>query len=88
VAQARATLEATAGRTAELLDSIPDGNLPVTGSQWTVGEVGAYLVAGLGVFTQAAAGSFDGLAEPGIRHREREKLGEATRPGPVDQACW
>jgi Mycothiol maleylpyruvate isomerase N-terminal domain len=62
LAQARATLEATAGRTAKLLDSIPDGDLPVTGSQWTVGEVGAHLVVALGAFTQAAAGSFDAMS--------------------------
>ncbi|MGH3827981.1 MAG: maleylpyruvate isomerase N-terminal domain-containing protein, partial [Pseudonocardiaceae bacterium] len=57
--QARATLEAAAGRTAELLESIPDGDLPVTKSHWSVGEVGAHLVVGLHAFTQAVAGSFD-----------------------------
>ncbi|MGB6163141.1 MAG: maleylpyruvate isomerase N-terminal domain-containing protein [Pseudonocardiaceae bacterium] len=62
LAQARATLETTAGRTAELLDSIPNGDLPVTGSQWTVGEVGAHLVVALGAFTQAAAGFFDAVS--------------------------
>ena len=57
--QARATLEAAAGRAADLLHSIPEGDLPVKGSDWTVGEVGAHLVFGLQGFTQAVEGSFD-----------------------------
>ncbi len=40
LAQARATLEAAAGRTADLLDSIPGGDLPVKGSEWTVFAAG------------------------------------------------
>ncbi|MGH3830982.1 MAG: maleylpyruvate isomerase family mycothiol-dependent enzyme [Pseudonocardiaceae bacterium] len=60
--RARATLEAAAGRTAELLDSIPDGDLPVARSQWSVGEVGAHLVSGLRWYTQAVAGSFDAVS--------------------------
>lgn len=59
LAQARATLEAAADRTADLLHSIPDGDLPVKGSDWTVGEVGAHLVFGLQGLAQAVEGSFD-----------------------------
>ncbi|MEO7196180.1 MAG: maleylpyruvate isomerase N-terminal domain-containing protein [Pseudonocardiaceae bacterium] len=57
--RAQVTLEAAAGRTAELLDSIADGDLPVKKSEWKVGEVGAHLVVVLHAFTKAAAGSFD-----------------------------
>jgi len=59
---ARATLQATAGRTADLLGSVPDGDLPVTGSAWTVGEVGAHLVAVLREYTRAVDGSFDAVS--------------------------
>lgn len=62
LAQARTALEAAAGRTADLLGSVPDGGLPAKRSQWSVGEVGAHLVGGLQVFTQAVEGSFDAVS--------------------------
>jgi hypothetical protein len=62
LAQAQTTLEAAAGRTADLLDSVPNGDLPVQGSEWTVGEVGAHLVVVLQGFTQAVEGSFDAVS--------------------------
>jgi uncharacterized protein (TIGR03083 family) len=79
LAQARAALEAVADRTAELLHSIPDGDLPVTGSDWTVGQVGAHLVLGLRGFTQAVAGSFDTVS-PHIPDTEvfRDRLTAVT----------
>jgi hypothetical protein len=58
LAQARSALKTAAVRTAALLDSVPDGNLPVKGSEWTVGEVGAHLVVVLQGFTLAVEGSF------------------------------
>ncbi|MGH8922833.1 MAG: hypothetical protein ACRD0H_31580, partial [Actinomycetes bacterium] len=79
LAQARATLEAAADRTADLLDSIPDGDLPVTSSQWSVGEVGAHLVFGLHAFTRAVEGSFD-IVSPYIPDTEvfRDRLTAVT----------
>lgn len=62
LAQAQSALQAAAGRTAELLDSVPDGGLPVTGSEWTVGDVGAHLVVVLQGFTLAVEGSFDAVS--------------------------
>lgn len=59
---ARARLEAAAGRTADLLDSIADGDLAVKGLEWTVGEVGAHLVLGLRLFTQAIGESFEAVS--------------------------
>lgn len=59
LAQARATLTAATERTADLLDSIPDGAVAVAGSAWTVGEVGAHLVGVLTGFTAALQGDFD-----------------------------
>jgi Mycothiol maleylpyruvate isomerase N-terminal domain len=62
LAQAGASLEAAAGRTADLLDSIPDGDLPVQGSEWTVGKVGAHLVSVLHAYTHAVEGSFEAVS--------------------------
>ncbi len=78
LAQARATPEAATGRTAKLLHSIPDGDLPVKRSDWTV-EVGAHLLFGLYGFTQAVEGSFD-IVSPYIPDT-RESTPPLGRPG-------
>lgn len=59
---AAAALVAAARRNADLLRSIADPDLPVRGSAWTVGEVGAHLSIALGGFTQAVAGDSTALA--------------------------
>ena len=58
LAEARSALEAASVRTADLLESVPDGVAPVVGSEWTVAEVGAHLVVALRTYTEAVDGSF------------------------------
>ncbi len=62
VAQARSALQGAARRTSDLLGSLDDGDLPVKGLTWTVGEVGAHLVVALQAFTEAVTGSFDAVS--------------------------
>lgn len=55
--QARSALEATARRTAELIRSLPDLDVPIPGSEWTVREAGAHLVNTAGVHRDIAEGT-------------------------------
>lgn len=77
--QARVCLETAAGRTAELLASVPEGGRPVKNSNWTISEVGAHLVIILRGYTDAVQGSFDLLA-PYIPHTDqfRDRLSAVT----------
>ena len=52
--QARAALRAAGERTAGLIAGIPDLDLAVPRSQWTVGQVAAHLLVGLRGYTAAA----------------------------------
>src|ERR1017187_431062 len=54
----RLVLKAEAERIADLCSSISDGELLTIGSEWTLSEVAAHLVATLRTFTQAVNGSF------------------------------
>lgn len=61
-AEARMALLSAARRTAELVGSLPDADLPVDGLEWTVGEVGAHLAISLLSFVDAAQGRFNRVA--------------------------
>jgi hypothetical protein len=63
--EARDALTDAAGRVAGLLRGAGDGNgeRPVVGSRWTVGDVGAHLAVSLLAFTGAERGDV-GLAAP------------------------
>jgi hypothetical protein len=55
--QARSALEVTARRTAELIRSLSDLNVPIPGSAWTVREAAAHLVSSTGVHRDIAEGT-------------------------------
>lgn len=60
--ESRQALAAVTARTGELLRSAGDGAVPVQGSNWTLGEVGAHMAVALVAFTLAAQGETDVLA--------------------------
>lgn len=53
---ARSALTAVAGRTEQLLTSLPGTTVAVPGSDWNAGDVAAHLIIGLRAFTDAARG--------------------------------
>jgi uncharacterized protein (TIGR03083 family) len=58
LAEARSALEATASRTAELVRSLPDLNVPLPSqSEWTAREAAIHLVNYAGVYTDIANGA-------------------------------
>jgi uncharacterized protein (TIGR03083 family) len=54
--QARGALVDSAGRTADLIRSIPDSSIRIPSSEWTAGEAAAHLVVVMGWFSEWAAG--------------------------------
>src|SRR5580700_10250510 len=72
---ARRALAAAARRNAEVIGSV-DLDLPVKGSEWTVGETASHLIIALRGFTHSALGDFGAWYEwedriPNVRAPER-----------------
>lgn len=59
--ETRGALSAAAERTARLLRSAPDPDVPVHRSAWTVAEVGAHLVVAPRAFAGSARGNIEGI---------------------------
>ncbi|MGH8990938.1 MAG: hypothetical protein ACRDYV_19940 [Acidimicrobiia bacterium] len=56
LAAARTALELTAGRTADLLRSLGDLDVPIPGSEWTVRQAGVHLITGTALAADIATG--------------------------------
>jgi len=56
LAAARAAVEVTAQRAADLMRSLPDPSIRVPGLDWTVGQTAAHLVAAARVYPRYATG--------------------------------
>jgi len=55
--EARAALEAMAGRTADMLGSLSDTAVSIPGSEWTVRDAAAHLVNYFAVYSEIADGT-------------------------------
>jgi uncharacterized protein (TIGR03083 family) len=86
LAAARRGLEAVAGQTADLLCSLPDVDVPIPGSAWTVRDTAAHLVAWTAVYGEMANGMPSPVQLPagvdGARYRDT--LAEESRQRLID----
>jgi hypothetical protein len=83
--QARSALEATARRTAELISSLSDLNVPIPGSAWTVREAAAHLVNSAGVHRDIAEGTpspFESLAPEAVAAANAGRLADIPEGDP------
>ncbi len=56
LAEARTALDLMAGRMADLLRSLPDLDVPIPGSEWTVRQAGVHLITGAALAGDIATG--------------------------------
>jgi hypothetical protein len=83
--QARSALEATARRTAGLIRSLSDLNLPIPGSAWTVRQAAAHLVNSAGVHRDIAEGTpspFESLAPEAVAAANAGRLADIPEGDP------
>lgn len=74
---ARRALAAAARRNAELIGSL-DPDLPVAGSQWTVGETATHLIVALRGFTSSARGDFE------LWHQWEDRIPNGRTPDRIE----
>jgi uncharacterized protein (TIGR03083 family) len=83
--EARSALETAARRTAELIRSLSDLNVPIPGSAWTVREAAAHLVNSAGVHRDIAEGTpspFESLAPEAVAVANAGRLADIPEGDP------
>lgn len=87
--QARAAIEATARGTAELIRSLPDLNVPIPGSEWTVREAAAHLINCTGQHRDIAEGTpspVESLAPKAVAAANASRLADIPEGDPNKMA--
>ena len=95
VGEARAALETTAFRTADLLSSLPSAIVPIPGSEWTVRDAAVHLAHYSALYAEIANGMrspIEGPTDPkgrslhdGMRYRDALALNSARRLADVPE---
>ena len=89
LAEARRALQRAAGRVADLLRSLPDLDIDIPRSDWTVREAGAHLLTGTTLCADIAAGlrsPVSGLAPDTLAAENAARIADIPESDPVTLA--